>query len=151
MQMLLFQVDSHSLGIDYGKIAEVVPLVQFRKANGLPEYVAGFFNYRGKSIAAIDMSRLIANRNFKKIYGTRIVVLENLMPDKSLRHIGLITEKVSRAIELGDSELESMMPSNLDIPCLGEIYVSGGQKISRVNIGSLLSDDLCDILFNRPL
>ena len=62
MLLLLFQVGGDRYALDARRVVEVIPLVKMQRIPRAPKGVAGLFNYRGRPVAAVDLSELMLGR-----------------------------------------------------------------------------------------
>lgn len=62
--------------LDARRVVEVVPAVPLREAVGAPPSVAGVFDYRGRLVPVVDLSRYLGRGPSRRAYATRILLLD---------------------------------------------------------------------------
>ncbi len=103
MLVLMFEAAGHRYALETLHVVEVVPWVQLQHVAGAPDFVAGYFSYRGEVIPAIDPGWLACGVPCQCRYNSRLLILD--VPAKGGPHrIGLLAERVGTAqVELGAS------------------------------------------------
>src|SRR5258708_35794391 len=91
MLLLFFRLGDDRFALDAARIVEVLPLVGIRKMLGAPAGVRGTFNYRGRFVAAVDLSERLLGRAAGQRLGTP-VALANLAGEGDPILLGLIVE-----------------------------------------------------------
>jgi len=97
---LTFQLDNETYGIELENVVEIIGMQPITKLPGLPDYVRGIINLRGKIIPVMDV-RLRFNKNLVD-YNERICVIVININDLST---GLIVDNVSEVISIPKTEI----------------------------------------------
>lgn len=97
---LTFQLDNETYGIEIENVVEIIGMQPITKLPGLPDYVRGIINLRGKIIPVMDV-RLRFNKNLVD-YNERTCVIVININDLST---GLIVDNVSEVISIPKTEI----------------------------------------------
>lgn len=97
---LTFQLDNETYGIELENVVEIIGMQPITKLPGLPDYVRGIINLRGKIIPVMDV-RLQFNKNLVD-YNERTCVIVININDLST---GLIVDNVSEVISIPKTEI----------------------------------------------
>jgi chemotaxis-related protein WspB len=105
MQVLLVPIAGQRYALDAREVAEVLPLVEFRKAGTGPAWLLGLANVRGKLVPLVDLSMIVENTPTARTLGARIVVMrleEDLFAARvgEGRFIGLVVPEVTRVTRM---------------------------------------------------
>ena len=134
---LLFQLENEQYGINIDYIVEIIGIQDITHLPGMPRFVRGLINLRGKIIPVVDAREKFGKQ--KALYNdkTCIVVLQ---VDEIV--VGLVVDTISDVISVNENVLE-------DAPKIGKIktnkYISNIAKID--NEVKLLMD--CEKLINE--
>lgn len=134
-RFLTFQLDNESYGIEIGNVIEIIGIQPITELPGLPEYIRGVINLRGKIVPVMDV-RLRFKKNLKD-YNDRTCII---VADIDELSIGLIVDSVSEVIFI--SEAEIVVPPDLGKG--GYKFIKGLGKVG--NEVKLLLD--CEKLIN---
>jgi chemotaxis-related protein WspB len=146
MPALLFEIEGQRYGLDFAQVVKVLPALRLRPIPHAPDYVSGIFQYQGKLVPVIDLSRLIRNRTAPAILSTRIILVRLAGSDRLL---GLLAE---RATDSWDGHGTAPQSTGIDLPeapYLGGLSTSGEGMIQFVAVENLLPDELKDRLFKE--
>ncbi len=150
MLFLMFQLGSNRYVLDARKVVEVLPLVRIEPAQQAPKCVAGFINYRGTPVPAVDLCELLLGRPAAPRMSTRIVLISLATESGERKLIGLIAEGAIGLIRKERSEfIEPGMRLN-NAPYLGPVAMDKHGVIYWVQEQRLLPAQVHDALFNRP-
>ena len=147
MLFLLFQLGPDRYALEANRVVEVVPLLALKRLPQAPVGVAGIFNYRGRPVPAVDLSRLTLGEPAAERLSTRIVVVR--YPDLSGRvHLlGLIAEQATETLRTDPGDfLDSGIRLN-SAPYLGPVLMDGRGPIQLLYEQRLLSEPVRDLLF----
>jgi len=149
MLFLLFQLGNDRYALDANRIVEVVPLLALKRLPQAPKGVAGIFNYRGRSVPAVDLSELTLGTPAAERLSTRIVIVR--YPDVSgqERLVGLIAE---RATETLRTDARNFVDPGVKIgaaPYLGPVLMDANGPIQWLYENRLLSEPVRDLLFTE--
>jgi len=136
-RFLLFELEKEQYGIDISYVLEIIGIQEITYLPGMPRFVKGLINLRGKIIPVI-----VAREKFNKqkaIYNDRtciiVLELEGIM-------VGLVVDMISDVITVSESILE-------EAPKIGKIktnkYIS---NIAKMSDGVKLLVD-CEKLINE--
>lgn len=103
MQLLVFWIEEEIFGIELKKIKEVIPLVKIRKIPGAPSFLAGEINYRGESAQIIDMTQVLAGKDFTPALSTRILIVETSIRE-STKIIGFAVENATHTATVKEED-----------------------------------------------
>jgi len=143
MLMLLFYVENDRYALDISHVLEVVPMVSFRKIYQGPDYLAGFFNYRGQIVPAIDLCQIIKGDESSYCLSTRMMMVNYQNKDNTKHPLGLIAERVTDTINYSETEL---VATGMEAGILGKMIIDGQGTIQTIRVEKLLeSVQLLDI------
>lgn len=146
MLLLTFQIGNERYAVRATEVIEILPLATIRKIPQAPNYISGVLDYRNQILPVIDLVELTESRPHKKVLSSRIIVMNYPLNDINAS-IGIIAEKVTDTIDIKDEELSS---PNIKLPnadYLGDIHNESGEFIQLVEIKSILTKDVQDMLF----
>jgi len=150
MLLLLFRVDAARYALDARHVVEVLPLVRLHPAPHAPAAVSGVFNYRGRPVPAVDVSRLLSGRPAATRMSTRLVVVRRAAGSDGESLLGLIVE---HAVETVRRPREDFVPTGVAsgaAPYLGPVAPDAGGVIQLVDSEALLPEPLRDVLTADP-
>jgi chemotaxis-related protein WspB len=147
MVALLFEIDGQRYGLDFTQVLKVLPSVRLRRLPGVPEYVAGVFQYRGAMVPVIDLSRLIKGRPSVAFLSTRIILVRYSRPGGQERVLGLLAERATESLDTGSAALQSSGVAAPEAPYLGGLSATGDGIIQYCKVEQLLSEELRNRLF----
>lgn len=147
MLMLLFNLSNSRYAIAARTVVEIAPLVRLEAIARAPDYIAGLFNYRGQHVPVVDLCRLIAGRGCEDSFTSRVMLVEFPLPDKRVRLLGLLAERVTETVNIDADTFSDTGVSLEDAPYLGEAAITDHGLIQKVCIEDLLSDNVRTLLF----
>ena len=136
--VLVFYLGEVMYIIKYERVREVSPMVALKHIPRMPEYFAGFFNYRGMLAPVIDLRRLIQDEPCRMRLSTRIILVDYRAADGGDHVIGLIAERVTEAVH---KPLTSFMPAGIqfqEAPYLGEFVMEDNAMIQCIDLDRLV-------------
>ena len=77
MLFLLFQLGNDRYALQASTVAEVLPLVNFKRIPQAQPAIAGLIDYRGVPVPVIDLNELMSGRPAAQRFSTRVVVRRN--------------------------------------------------------------------------
>lgn len=151
MLFLIFQLGKERYALEANRVVEVVPLVELKKLLGAPQGVAGIFNYRGRPVAAVDLSALTLGEPARECMSTRIIIVN--YPDHAgkLQPLGLIAE---HATEMMRRNREDFAEPGLEFSghsYLGPVLMDKGGMIQLVREQRLLPERVRNLLFSETV
>jgi chemotaxis-related protein WspB len=147
MLFLLFQLEQDRYAIEAGRVAEVVPLVHLKQLPHSPRGVAGVCNFHGQLVPVLDLSALTLGRNARPRLGTRLVLVNYVLPGGETHLLGLLAEGATEIIERRKTDFADTGIRNDGAPYLGKVTPEHRGIIQWIDIAQLLPAELRDRLF----
>ncbi len=144
LQLVTFQLGAEQYGIDIMQVEGIVQVEEVRPIPNAPEYVEGIFNLRGEIIPVISLHRRFRlqpaelSEEERLLGGFVIISVDGV-------HLAVIIDKVSRVVNINDSEVQA--PPQM-ISGIGAEYIQG--VVSR-DEGYLIILDIQRIFNAREL
>ena len=137
LQYVILQLANEEYGIPIIQVQEIVRVPGITRVPGLPVFVEGVINLRGRIVPIIDLRRRFGLPESERGEGARIVVTEILK-----LNVGLIVDGVSEVIRLSSEQIDEIPPS---ISRIDAEYLSGVGKLEKrivilLDIEKVLSD-----------
>lgn len=151
MLFLLFQLGNDRYALEARRVVEVIPLVSFKRLSNTPAGVAGFFNYRGEAVPAIDLRALTQGDPSSERLSTRIIIVHYPDAERRPRLLGLIAEKATQTIRKESSEFTFTGIQTKSAAYLGPILVEGDQVIQWLHEDRLLPESVSGPLFQAQI
>ena len=98
MLLLVFYLGDEKYLIQHDNIREISPMVVLKKMPLMPDYFAGFFNYRGQVVPVVDLCQFIQGYPCRMQLSTRIMLVDYQKTNQSSAILGLMAEKLTEAI-----------------------------------------------------
>jgi len=137
-QIVAFFLGNEEYGVPIIQVSEVIRKVGITRIPGMPDFIEGVINLRGKIIPVIDLRKRFGLPVQVDTEKTRIIVV--LTSDHS---IGLIVDGVSEVINLSNDQIEPIPPT---IAAIDAEYLSGvGKRDTQLTILIHLEKLLNDI------
>src|SRR5258706_3585471 len=146
MLFLLFQLGKERYALPANKVVEVVPLLTLKPLPQAPRGVAGIFNYRGRPVAALDLSEITVGRPAEERLSTRIVILNYPSPNGGSHLVGLIAEHATGMLR---KDLSDFKPSGIQLasaPFLGPVLMDSQGVVQLIREEYLVPDAVRQIL-----
>lgn len=134
---LTFAVGDESYGIEINHVTEIIGIQEITEVPGMPDYIKGIINLRGKIIPVIEVRLRFKKKAIDYNDRTCIIVID--IRDIS---IGLIIDSVSEVISITE---DNIVPPPNSKTGFHNNYVKGIGKAN--NEVKLLLD--CDLLVNN--
>src|ERR1700723_1722047 len=147
MLFLIFQLGKDRYALEAGQVAEVLPLIDFKRIPNAPPGVAGVFNYHGVAVPLIDLTELALGRSSQVKMSTRIVLIHYLKKSGQRHLLGLIAESVTETLTLPEGDFVESGVTTGNAPYLGSVMTSKDGIIQRIDSSRLLPQDLQEQLF----
>jgi chemotaxis-related protein WspB len=150
MLFLLFQVGQDRYALEARRVVEVVPLLAIKQLSQAPAGVAGIFNYRGRPVAAVDLSALALGRPAEDLLSTRIIIV-NYPDEAGTKHLlGLVAEHATGLLRKHPRDFVDPGLKRGSSPHLGPMLMDGSGPIQWVQqerwlpqgVSKLLSSEL---------
>jgi len=100
---LIFSIDDESYGIEIQYVTEIIGIQPITEVPGLPDYVRGIINLRGKIIPVMDV-RLRFKKEAKKYNDRTCIIIIDIMN----MSIGLIVDSVSEVVTINESNISEL-------------------------------------------
>jgi chemotaxis-related protein WspB len=139
---LIFKVGPLGYALPARLVEEVVPAVPARPLAGMPGYVLGVIDYRGRSLPVVDLGLMLGRGACASFYSTRIVVVR-----LGEHWLGLRAEEVTSSMRLTDSQFQPAGVAQPGAPFLGPVADVEGQLFQRVDPEQLLPAEVQASLF----
>jgi purine-binding chemotaxis protein CheW len=139
---LTFSLDSESYGISITNVIEIIGIQPVTEMPGLPGYIKGVINLRGRIIPVID-ARLRFNKALREYNDRTCIIIVELRDNL----IGLIVDHVSEVLTIPDSEIVEPPNINKNI----NRYINGIGKVDSevkllLDLEKFISYDKSEIL-----
>lgn len=146
MLLLTFQIGNERYAVRAIEVIEILPLASLRKIPQAPNYIAGMLDYRHQILPVIDLVQLTEDRPHNKVLSSRIIIMKYPLGVENTS-IGLIAEKVTDTIDVAANTLSDTKIKLPNADYLGEIHNESGEFIQLIEIKSILTQDVQDMLF----
>ena len=143
-RFLTFNLEKEFFGIEIKYVTEIINMMPITSVPGLPNYIKGIINLRGRIIPVMDI-RLRFNMNVLE-YNDRTCIIVALIDNTD---IGFIVDSVSEVLSIPENDIvdppEMNKSSNKFIKGIGKV----GEDIKLLlDYHSLLSCDDVEVLAN---
>lgn len=105
---LTFTIGEITYGISIENVLEIIGVGKFTKVPGLPEYVVGLTNMRGKVVPVVDF-RLKLKKSLRK-YDDRTCVI---VTSKDNTVVGFLVDKAESVMEIKEEDIASVPEGKL--------------------------------------
>ena len=146
MLLLTFQIGKERYAVHATEVIEILPLTTIRSIPQAPAYIAGMLDYRHHILPVVDLVQLTKDRLHNKVLSSRIIVMNYPVATKNMS-IGLIAEKVTDTINVADNTLSNTQIKLPSAHYLGDVLNESGGFIQLIEIKSILTHDVQDMLF----
>jgi len=107
---LVFNLGETGYALATDRIIQVLPCISPRPIRGAPAVVAGAISYQGRYLPVVDLVRLEAGRPAALRMGTRIIVTEPAMGERT-NIVGLMVESATQTIRCSPEAFKPFAPS----------------------------------------
>lgn len=147
MLFLLFQLGDDRYALDARQVVEVLPLVALRRVPLAPPALAGLFDFHGRPVPALDLSRLATGRAAPPRMSTRIVLVRYPPATAGGREqlVGLIVEKLTQTVRREWSDFVDPGVRPGQAPYLGPVATGPDGLLQYVDIGRLLPPSMQEL------
>jgi chemotaxis-related protein WspB len=142
MVLLVFHVAGQLYAVEATRVVEVVPRLDLSPLPHAPEGLAGLLRYRRQMVPVIDLGIVLGNAPCPRLLSTRIILVDDQSPPRSLPALGLIAEQVSDLRNVADDRVippPAMLGQN---PYLGPIASTGEDLIPLIAVERVLAEPL---------
>lgn len=134
-EIIEFTLASERYGIESGFVKEVYPIHDFTPLPGVPSFIYGIINVRGRIIAIVDLRKFfnLPDKGLGEL--NKVVLIHNKRME-----FGILTDTVQGIREIF---LEDILPVPPTITGIGEEYLKGitKNKIILLNGENILNDE----------
>lgn len=145
MLYLLMDAGTDTYAVASASVLEVVPCAFLKSAPGVPPSIAGILNHRGRPVPVVDSGLLLAGRPCPVLFSTRIV-LQYVAIAGRRRVLGLMGENVTRVHAFEESDFVEPGARAVDFPCAGRVAALGDRWVQRLDLQSVLTENVWDAL-----
>ncbi len=145
MLQVLFTIAGERFGLDAGFVEEIIPLVEFSRVPGAPDYVPGRFLYRGSMVPAIDTSAHAGHGPCRVLFSTRIILVRYPKKDSDCL-LGLVAQQATGMVKTSATCQASGLPDEKE-PLSGEMGHDGQGLVRAFSPGEILSPEVRGLLF----
>lgn len=138
MLLLVFYLGEEKYLLKHDNIREISPMVVLKKMPQMPDYFAGFFNYRGQVVPVIDLCQFIQGYPCQMRLSTRIMLIDYVQADQSTTILGLMAERLTEAVRKPETALISSGPTLPKSPYLEGFFLERDKMIPCLNLNILL-------------
>jgi purine-binding chemotaxis protein CheW len=142
-EIIRFLLSEEYYGIDSAFVREVYPLKDFTPLPGVPSFILGIVNVRGKIISVIDLKKFfnLPEKGIGEL--NKVIILHN-----ELMEFGVLADEVIGKEEL---DLEELLPVPSTITGIGIKYLKGvtKERLIILSAENLLADK--DIVVNEKV
>jgi chemotaxis-related protein WspB len=151
MLFLIFELGDDRYALPAALIAEVLPVVRIKRVPHAPPGVIGVFNYRGTPVPVIDLSELTLGRPATPRLSTRLIVVSYPDPQtQGQSHLlGLIAERATDTMRRDPADFVASGITTGRAPYLGRVTTSSHGVVQRIDVETLLPDDVRESLFEQ--
>lgn len=122
-QLVIFNVNNEAFGVDIGTVHEIISMQDITRVPGVPDFVKGVINLRGKVIPVVDLRSKFCFPSAEQTKDNRIVVIGVNGQD-----IGVIVDAVTQVIRI---PVDSVVPPNSVISTADSEYLMGIAKLDK--------------------
>ena len=138
MLLLVFYLGEEKYLLKHDNIREISPMVLLKKMPHMPDYFAGFFNYRGQVVPVIDLCQFIQGYPCQMRLSTRIMLIDYTKANQQTAILGLMAERLTEAIRKPATTLIAAGPTLPKSPYLEGFILERDKMIPCLNLNTLL-------------
>lgn len=140
--MVVFKLAGETFGSSVQSVDEVLPMMKVEKVPRGPEFLAGWVNLRGESVAVVDLTEYFGRKREGYSYGTRILVTS-----AGDRKLGFIVDSVSDVRSLRENSVEAPVVHTPKTRFLrGVAHFEDGQAVQLLAMDQILDSESLDQL-----
>ncbi|MCX7905424.1 MAG: chemotaxis protein CheW [Elusimicrobiales bacterium] len=134
---LTFFLDKEEYGIEILKVQEIIGIMPITTVPGMPAYIKGVINLRGRIIPVIDLRLKLSMEGAKFTDETCFIVVRS----KNVS-VGIIIDRVSEVVDISSDEIEDSSTLSL----INSEYITGISKNNGkvriiLDIDKIISND----------
>ena len=130
LQVVVSHLADEEYGLPIKHIQEIIRLPEITHMPGLPGFVEGIINLRGKIIPIIDLRKKFVLPLKPKNDKNRIIIVEIMSVEGTheKQNIGLVVDGVTEVIRLSKDQIDEIPPS---IAQINAAFLSGVGKLEK--------------------
>ncbi|MEG1971551.1 MAG: chemotaxis protein CheW [Oscillospiraceae bacterium] len=140
---LTFFIDDITYGVELLHVLEIIGVQMITKTPGVPYYIKGIINLRGKIVPVVDVRLKLGQP--EKEYDERTCIIVVNISDVS---VGLIVDRVSEVVSVNDDMLSPPPESGDGIRCqiLQSIAKIGNSIVLNIDIEKMFEGELSGVI-----
>lgn len=150
MLLLLFHIGNERYALDTCHVIEITPLVNLNSVPHAPAGVAGIFNYHGRPVPAVDLSKLFTGHPAQKRLSTRLIVVRFTDANGRDRLLGLIAEQATGTLRRQPEEFVDCDLKLQNAPYLGPVLLDPQGSVRLIHEDRLIPQPALDLLLPPP-
>lgn len=123
LQLVVFHLTDEEYAVPIIQVHEIIKPTEITRIPGMPKFVEGVINLRGKVIPVIDIRKRFNLEQKEQDEGTRIIVV-----DVGIQTVGLTVDSVTEVLKLSS---ESIDPVPVTIARISSEYLKGIGKLKE--------------------
>jgi purine-binding chemotaxis protein CheW len=104
---LIFNLGDEFYGIPVLKVREIIRLMEITPVPGMPPYIRGVINLRGKIIPVLDLRLRLELAAAEPTRTTCIVVAQVMTPSGISSQMGLVVDGVEEVVNISPADIEA--------------------------------------------
>lgn len=149
MLAVLFSIGDDRYGLPAAEVFEITPVLKLKKIPGVPDYVAGLCNFRGKPMPVLDLSALAGGAPCRTLLSSRMVVVNYVLDNGGVKPLGLLAERATETAYFSESDLQQAGVRAEGAPYLGKVMTRAGELVQLVEVDGLLTPEAAALLFQE--
>ncbi|MBN8708181.1 MAG: hypothetical protein BGO12_06970 [Verrucomicrobia bacterium 61-8] len=142
MHYVVCRVGDDTYALEAGTVDKVLPYAALKPLPGAVRGLVGVLNYQGQSVPVVDLGLLFQGVPTPEAFGSRII-LSQVAGLRSGR-LGILVGCVEGISVVPEESFIS--PGASADPSLGDVSPAGGSFIQRIELPSVLPDDVLESL-----
>lgn len=142
MLLLTMNIGTQRYGLDAQDVVEVIPLVKLDHVPLVEACISGVFNYRGIPVPVIDLCTFFENRKCSNNLGSRIIITRIVMPDASIKAVGLLAECITEVIKCSAGDFIHSGIQSANAQFLQKIYQHKNEIIQIIDARKIIPDSI---------
>ena len=147
MLFLLFRLGKDRYAIEAKQVVEVLPMLAAKQIPQAPAAVRGVFDFRGHPVPLLDLTQLALGHPVREQLSTRVVLVRHPDGRGGERLLGLLAEHVTETMRREPADFRDPGVETPGARWLGPVVPHEGSLVQWVQVGDLLTPELCELLF----
>lgn len=139
VQIVVFVLDKEEYGIDINALREIIKTPAITPVPGVPSFVSGILNLRGKIVVVIDLEKRFNLTRDGEVLQKHIVITE-----QGENNFGILVDQVFEVLRIPVSQIQAaptMVSSKIHADYLKGVAVLGERLILLLDLPKLLSEN----------